>query len=195
MDWVAKSKLIIFSACLFPLVWTVYAAVSNQLGPDPGNELTRTLGEWSLRFLCLTLCITPLRKMTGVNKLIRYRRMIGLFSLFYAVCHVMAYLAFMLGWQWQTLVDDLVQRPYIIVGAIALVILLLLGATSTKGMMRRLGRLWFRFHKLVYLAAALVLVHFFWLVRSDYTEPFAYGAVLAVLALLRLKGWLNKQKS
>ena len=187
MDWIAKSKLVVFPLCLSPLGYLIYLAVNNQLGPDPANALTRDLGEWALIFLCITLAITPLRKLTGINKLIRYRRMIGLFVLFYALLHLMSYLAFMLGWQWQTLVEDLYKRPYIIVGALAVLILLALGVTSTKGMMRRLGRNWSRLHKLVYLVAGLSVLHFLWLVKSDYTEPVIYGVMLSFLLLLRFK--------
>lgn len=186
MDWIAKSKLVIFPLCLMPIASGIYEAVTNQLGPDPGSELTRELGEWALRFLCITLLVTPLRKITGVSRLVKFRRMLGLFSLFYAVLHVLSYLAFMLGWQWLTLVEDLYKRPYIIVGAFAVVILVALGATSTKGMMRRLGRNWSKLHRLVYVAAILAVVHFLWLVKSDYTEPVFYLALVFVLLCFRI---------
>ena len=186
MDWIAKSKLAIFPLCLLPFMWTVYGAITNQLGPDPGTYLTRELGEWALRFLCLTLLITPLRKITGINKLIRYRRMLGLFTLFYAVMHVLVYLAFMLGWQWRTLIEDLYKRPYIVVGALAVLIFVVLGVTSPKVVMKKLGRNWVRLHRLIYVAAGLVVVHYLWLVKSDYTEPVVYGAILLTLMMYRL---------
>ncbi|WP_228550517.1 sulfite oxidase heme-binding subunit YedZ [Endozoicomonas sp. OPT23] len=187
MDWVAKSKLVVFPACLIPLALLVQAVLTNNLGPDPANTLTRDLGEWALIFLCGGLAITPMRKFTGVNKLIRFRRMIGLFTLFYALLHITAYLAFMLAWDWATLAEDLYKRPYIIVGALAVLILTALGVTSTKGMMRRLGKKWAKLHKLVYLSAGLAVLHFLWLVKSDYTEPVTYGSVIVVLLLVRLK--------
>ena len=186
MDWITKSKLVIFPLCLIPLASGVYEAVTNQLGPDPGSELTRDLGEWALRFLCVTLLVTPLRRITGVSKLIKFRRMFGLFTLSYAVLHVLSYLAFMLGWQWLTLVEDLYKRPYIIVGALAVVILVTLGVTSTKGMMRRLGCNWAKLHRLVYVAAILAVVHFLWLVKSDYTEPVFYLVLVFVLLCFRI---------
>ena len=186
MDWVAKSKLVVFPACLIPLALLMQSVLTNNLGPDPANTLTRDLGEWALIFLCGGLAITPVRKLTGVNKLIRFRRMVGLFALFYAVLHVAAYLAFMLGWDWTTLAEDLYKRPYIIVGALAVLILAVLGVTSTKGMMRRLGKKWARLHKLVYLAAGLAVLHFLWLVKSDYSEPALYGAIIIALLLTRL---------
>ncbi|MCW7554836.1 sulfoxide reductase heme-binding subunit YedZ [Endozoicomonas gorgoniicola] len=165
---------------------TVYFAFSNQLGPDPGNALTKELGEWALRFLCLTLLITPLRKVTGVPKLIRFRRMFGLFTLFYGLLHTVSYLAFMLGWQWLTLLEDLYQRPYIIIGALAVIILIILGITSTKGMMRRLGRNWSRLHRLVYVAAILAVIHYLWLVKSDYSQPVFYLVVVFALLCFRI---------
>ncbi len=186
MDWIARSKLLVLPACLIPLALLVQAVLNNTIGPDPANTVTRDLGEWALIFLCVGLAITPLRTITGINKLIRFRRMIGLFTLFYAVLHVVSYLAFMLGWQWQTLLEDLYKRPYIIVGALAVVILTTLGATSTKSMMRRLGKNWLKLHKLVYLAAGLAVLHFVWLVKSDYTEPVIYGTILSCLFLLRV---------
>ena len=166
--------------------------MNNQLGPDPATTLNHALGDWALRFLCITLAITPLRKITGINKLIRFRRMLGLFALFYAVLHVFSYLAFMLGWQWGTLADDLYQRPYIIAGAFAVSILIVLGVTSTKGQMKRLGRKWGKLHKLVYLAITLVLIHFIWLVKSDYYEPAIYSAIVFCLMLLRWPPLIKK---
>ena len=118
--------------------------------------------------------------------------MLGLFVLLYALLHVLSYLAFMLGWQWHTQLEDLYKRPYIIVGALAVVILLLLGATSTKAMMRRLGKCWSKLHRLVYLSAALAVVHFLWLVKSYYTEQVVYGVILTCLLLLRLPRGLWK---
>ncbi len=186
LDAVAKIKLVVFPLCFVPLLLLVGDVLNNQLGPDPAKTLTLSLGVWSLRFLCLTLAVTPLRKLAGINKLIRFRRMLGLFSLFYALLHVLSYLAFMLGWHWPTLIEDLYKRPYIIVGALALLILLILGMTSTKAQIKRLGRNWSKIHKLIYPAAALVVAHFFWLVKSDYSEPSLYGVIVFALLFLRL---------
>lgn len=186
MDWITKSKWIIFPLCLLPFLLLAYQAVSHQLGPDPGSELTRGLGEWALRFLCLTLLVTPLRKMTGLTKLIRFRRMLGLFTLFYALLHTLSYLAFMLGWQWLTLLEDLYKRPYIIAGALAGFVLVVLGITSTKGMMRRLGRNWSKLHRLIYVSAVLAVIHYLWLVKSDYSEPVFYLVVVVFLLCFRV---------
>ncbi|WP_257283617.1 sulfite oxidase heme-binding subunit YedZ [Endozoicomonas sp. SESOKO1] len=187
MNRVAKIKLVVFPLSLFPLANLVLKALENHLGPDPASALTHGLGEWALIFLMLSLAISPVRQMTGIGKLIRFRRMLGLFTLFYAVLHLLAYLAFMLSWEWQTLLEDLYKRSYIIVGAFALSILMALGVTSTKNMMRRLGKQWSQLHRLVYVAAVLAVIHFLWLVKSDYTEPVIYGALLAILLLLRTR--------
>lgn len=186
MDLTAKIKLAAFPLSLFPLANLIIKALENTLGPDPASALTHGLGEWALIFLLLSLAISPARRMTGIGKLIRFRRMLGLFALFYAILHLLAYLAFMLSWEWQTLLEDLYKRSYIIVGAFALSILIALGLTSTKKMMKRLGRQWGQLHRLVYVAAILAVVHFLWLVKSDYTEPLIYGAVLTLLLILRL---------
>ncbi len=186
MDTIAKSKLVLFPLCLLPLGGLLMAAFTNDLGPDPGKELTLELGEWALRFLLITLAITPARKLTGFSKLVRYRRMLGLFALFYAVLHLFSYLGFMLAWDWMELLDDLYKRSYIIVGAMALSIMIALGVTSPRRMMRKMGRSWRKLHKLVYAAAALAVVHYIWLVKSDYTEPAIYGAIFLVLMLLRV---------
>lgn len=191
MDRVAQSKLIIFPLCLAPLVALILAAQSNQLGADPAHELTLELGEWGLRFLLISLAVTPIRRMTGFNKIIRYRRMLGLFALFYASLHLLSYLSFMLAWEWDTLLEDLYKRTYIVVGAAALSILMALGATSSKKVMRLMGRSWQKLHKLVYFAAALVILHFAWLVKSDYSEPFVYGFIFLLLMVLRV---VPKQK-
>lgn len=186
MDTIAKSKFIIFPLCLLPLVGLFMNVLANNLGPDPGRELTQELGEWALRFLLGSLAITPVRKITGFGKLIRFRRMLGLFALFYAVLHMFSYLAFMLQWDWMELVEDLSERRYIIVGGMALSILIALGVTSTKSMMRKMGRSWKQLHKLIYVAGALAVVHYTWLVKSDYTDPAIYGAILFLLMLLRM---------
>ena len=188
MDFIAKTKLVVFPLCLLPLAGLVYGALNNQLGPDPARELTLELGEWALRFLLLSLAVTPVRKLSGLGKLVRYRRMLGLFALFYGVLHLSSYLVFMLDLDWQVLLEDLYKRPYIIAGALAVLILIALGATSTKSMIRKLGKRWVKLHRLVYLAGGLGVLHFFWLVKSDYSEPLIYGIIFLALMLLRLSG-------
>ncbi|WP_257297175.1 sulfite oxidase heme-binding subunit YedZ [Endozoicomonas sp. YOMI1] len=194
MDRIAKIKLAVFPLSLFPLANLMIKALENNLGPDPASAVTHGLGEWALIFLLLSLAISPARRLTGIGKLIRFRRMLGLFALFYAVSHLLAYLAFMLSWEWQTLLEDLYKRSYIVVGAFALSILMALGVTSSKKMMKRLGKQWSQLHRLVYAAAVLAVIHFLWLVKSDYTEPVIYGALLAILLLLRTRAFSLSRK-
>lgn len=186
MDTIAKTKLIIFPVCLLPLFFLIQEGLNNDLGPDPGRELTLELGEWALRFLLITLALSPIKKLTSKGKVIRYRRMLGLFALFYAAVHLVSYLGFMLAWDWGELLNDLYKRSYIIVGAMALSIMIALGVTSPKVMMRKMGRSWKKLHKLVYVAAILAIVHYLWLVKSDYSEPLIYGGILVLLMIARL---------
>ncbi|WP_461538763.1 protein-methionine-sulfoxide reductase heme-binding subunit MsrQ [Spongorhabdus nitratireducens] len=180
-------KVLLFNICLLPLAWLGYKISINALGADPGKEVVHFLGEWAFYLLLASLAITPLRRITGINKLIRYRRMVGLFALFYAALHFVGYLFFLLGWQFADLIDDVVKRPYITVGFAAFFILVVLGATSTQRMMRLLGKNWQKLHRLVYLAALLSLVHLIWLTKSDYTSAAYYGGVFALLMLARVK--------
>ncbi len=180
-------KVLLFILCLVPFAWLVFMIVEDQLGADPGKDVVLFLGEWAFRFLLITLTITPLRRLTGINKLIRYRRMLGLFALFYASLHFTGYLFFLLDWQWDELIDDLTDRPYISVGFFSLFILILLGATSTQKMMRWLGKRWQQLHRLVYIAALLALVHLIWLSKSDYTSAAYYGGALALLMIARIR--------
>ena len=179
-------KIAIFLLALLPWVLMWIAAVQESLGPDPAKVLSHISGEWALRFLVLTLAITPIRLISQSAEWIHYRRMLGLFAFFYAVNHLIIYCLFLLALQWQELWADIVERPFITVGFLALLILLPLAITSTKNWQRKLGRNWARLHKLIYIAVALVLLHFIWQARSDLTEPLVYTAVVIVLMLFRL---------
>lgn len=185
MNWNARWIWhILFWGALAPLVVLIAQLLSRDLGPDPGKTLTEELGRWGLIFLLLTLTLTPLKRFLNIP-LLRYRRMIGLYAFFYACLHVTAYLLFLADFQ--ALWEDLLKRPYIMVGAAAFLILLALAVTSPRSMVRRLGKRWRTLHKGVYAAAILVVVHFLWQARADLGEPIAYGAVLAVLLLSRVK--------
>ena len=149
-------------------------------------------GEWALRFLLLTLAITPLRKFTRINSFIRYRRMLGLFAFFYASLHFLTYLILDQFFDWQEIIKDIVERPYITVGFVAFVLLIPLAITSTKKMVSRLGSRWQKLHKLVYLIGILAILHFLWLVKADLLEPLIYSIVLATLLVLRLPRLKNR---
>ena len=180
-------KPVVFLLALIPFVYLLLKVLQNDLGPDPAQSLSIEPGEWSLRFLLLTLTITPLRQMFGLIEIARLRRMIGLFTFFYATIHLLSWMAFILGFRWFAIAEELVERPYITVGFLAYVILVLLGVTSTNTMIRKLGKNWKRLHKLIYLASLLVIIHLLWILRTDMTEAVIYGALVAILLGSALK--------
>jgi sulfoxide reductase heme-binding subunit YedZ len=180
------SKPLLFLLCVVPLGLLVLRAVNNDLGANPVEALTHDTGDWALRFLLITLAVSPLRMLTGKAWPIRYRRMLGLFAFFYAVLHFGIYLWIDQAFLWSEIVADIVKRPYITIGFAAFLILLPLALTSTKGMVRRLGRRWSSLHKLVYVAAMLGVLHFLWLVKADYREPGLYLLIFLVLMLFRI---------
>lgn len=179
-------KPVVFLLALLPLAWVVWRVVSNDLGPDPAQELAIETGEWSIRFLLLALAMTPLRQLTGLVDFVRQRRMVGLFAWFYASLHFLVWLSFVWGLRWGTVGAEIIERPYITVGFLAWVILLALALTSPKFMVRKLGRNWKRLHRLVYVSGVLAIVHLLWIQRTDLIEPVFYGSILAVLLGYRL---------
>lgn len=178
-------RLMVALLASVPLLVLVVNIVGQSLGPDPGQEVTESLGLAALQLLIATLCMTPLKRWSGWGGWIRVRRMLGLFAFFYAVLHVFAFLQFILGWSdlWTTFT----KRPYILAGALSFLMLVPLALTSTKGMMRRLGKSWKSLHKLVYPIVAIAWVHFIWQARSDVGEMVVYGLVIVALLALRWK--------
>ena len=185
-------KAIVHLAALSPLaillwqMWSVAKTSSNALGADPVAEIEHRLGLWAIRFLMLALAITPLRQLTGWNVLVRFRRMLGLYAFAYASLHLSAYLGLDLRGYWTQIFEDIAKRPYITVGFIAWLLLVPLAITSTTGWIKRLGRNWARLHMLVYAVAALAVLHFWWLVKSDIREPALYAGIAALLLGWRL---------
>lgn len=179
-------KSLIFGASLLPLAWLFWLGWEGELGVNPVETLSHRTGDWSLRFLLLTLAVTPLRRLSGWNWLQKFRRMLGLFTFFYVCLHFSVYLIFDQFFDWQAIVADVAKRPYITVGFAGFLLLIPLAATSTSGMMKRLGRNWQRLHRLVYPIGVLGVLHYLWLVKADITEPLLYGGVLAVLLGYRL---------
>ena len=178
----AGVRLSAFALALVPLAQTVVDAFTGGLGANPIEEITHRSGWWALAFLMLTLAVTPIRQITGIGWLIRLRRMLGLFAFFYASLHFAIYLGLDQFFAFDYILEDIAERPYITVGFAALLILIPLAVTSTKRMVKRLGgRRWSRLHKLVYLAAALGVLHFLWLVKADLREPAVFAAILTVL--------------
>lgn len=185
------AKTAVHALALIPaaiLAWRIWTTAQggDALGADPVAAITHFTGDWALRFLLIALAVTPLRRLTGWTPALRFRRLLGLYTFFYACAHFATYLVLDLGGYWAQILEDVVKRPYITVGFSAWLILLALALTSTKGSIRRLGKLWARLHKLVYAAGALAVLHYLWLVKSDVREPLLYGTILALLLGLRL---------
>jgi sulfoxide reductase heme-binding subunit YedZ len=172
--------------CVLPLLRLLALGVSGGLGANPIEFITRSTGTWTLVGLLVTLSVTPLRRLTGRADLLRFRRMLGLFTFFYACLHFVTYIWLDQFFDPAAIARDIVKRPFITVGFTAFVLLIPLAATSTHAMMHRLGRRWQLLHRLVYPIAMLVVTHFLWLVKKDLTEPLIFGAVLALLLVLRL---------
>jgi sulfoxide reductase heme-binding subunit YedZ len=188
------TKVPIFILCLVPLGVLVWRALTGNLGPNQVETLQHTTGDWTLRFLVITLCITPLRKLLKLPDLIRFRRMLGLFAFFYACLHFLTYLgpdqSFDLAAMWK----DVYKRPFITVGFTAFVLLIPLALTSTAGWIRRLGgRRWQMLHRLIYISAICGVIHYYWLVKSAVLRPLTYGAIVAILLLWRLGDWLIRR--
>jgi sulfoxide reductase heme-binding subunit YedZ len=174
------------AAALLPLAWLGVRAATDALGAEPVETLLHGTGDWALRLLLASLAITPARRWLGLSVLAPLRRSFGLFAALYAGLHFTIYLTLEVGLDAGLLLEDVTERPYVSAGFGALVLLLALAVTSTRGWQRRLGRRWVRLHRLVYLAAALAVLHFLWLVKADLREPLVYAAILALLLLARL---------
>lgn len=179
-------KPAVFLLCLAPLVVTLWQFWSDRLGANPIDELADASGEWTLRFLLVTLAMTPLKQLSGWGWPIRVRRMLGLFAFFYACLHLSIYLWLDQFFDWPEIGLDILERPFIAVGMTAFIALLPLALTSNRFMVRRLGRTWNTLHRLAYVIPVLGVVHFWWLVKADVLEPFVYALVLAVLLMYRL---------
>lgn len=187
------AKAIVLFIGLVPAALLLWAGLNDRLGPDPAKLLVDETGLWAIRFLFLSLAMTPLRRVTGFSLWMRYRRMLGLFSLFYAFLHVISYVFLLFGAQWSQLVTELVKRPYILVGSLALLLMVPLGLTSTKGWQRRLGRRWRSLHRLVYPVSLLALLHFAWVNKLGILVVWPYALALALMLGLRL--WWFFQRS
>ena len=191
------AKPVLFALALLPLAWLFYAATADQLGANPAEALIRSLGDWTLRFLCLALAVTPLRVLTHTPALARFRRMVGLWVFFYAVLHLLAYAVFDMELDVTEMLLDVVKRPFILVGTLALVLLALLAATSFNGAIGWLGaKRWRALHRAVYAVAVLSVLHFFWMRagKNDFAEVALYAAVLALLLGWRVQqAWQARQ--
>ena len=183
-------KPVVFAASLYPLARLVLFGLTDRLGANPVEFITRSTGLWALVFLCITLAITPLRRLTGFNLLTRLRRMLGLFAFFYAALHFTTYVWFDQWFDLASIAKDVFKRPFITVGFAAFVLLVPLAATSSRAMVRRLGRRWQLLHRSVYLIAVLAILHFWWMKagKHDLILPEIYGAIVLALLAARLNG-------
>ena len=189
-------KPAVFLACLGPLSWLVYNAFWGDLGANPVETITNTTGIWTLRFLAVTVAITPVRWVTKWNPIITFRRMIGLYAFFYGTLHFLIYFILDRSLIFDDLWEDIVKRPYITVGFTAFMLMVPLAFTSTTGWIRRMGgKRWNLLHKLVYVSATLGVVHYWWKVKLDVTNPMYYAAIVAALLGVRLVRWFARRQA
>ena len=179
-------KPLLFILLLLPALYYAYGIWQDTLGANPLEAVIRGLGDWALRILLLTLLMSPLRRLINWAQALRLRRMLGLYAYFYVILHLLGYLWFDQFFDWEEIWFDILERPFITIGMVAVVLLTPLAITSTKGMIRRMGKNWKRLHSLVYLISILAVIHFWWMVKLDITEPAIYSGILAILLAERL---------
>jgi sulfoxide reductase heme-binding subunit YedZ len=187
-------KPLVFIACLMPIANMAFGGFRAQLGANPIEAITHETGDWTIRMLLATLAITPLRRITGINELISFRRMIGLFAFFYGTLHFLTYIWLDKFFDWHEIVKDVYKRPFITAGFTGFVLMIPLAITSTKGWIRRLGKKWTMLHRLIYISATAGVVHYIWLVKKDIRKPMIYAVILAVLLLWRIGDWIIKRQ-
>ena len=186
-------KPLIFLAALVPLTLLIFNVLTGRTSANPAEDILLTTGIWAFRFLLITLAITPLRRLTGWNRVIQYRRMLGLFAFFYASVHLVSYLAFDRLFKFDEILADIAKRPFITAGMAAFTLMVPLALTSTKGWIRRLGRRWQTLHRLVYFSAIAAALHFIWKVKVVIGEPVYYAAILAMLLGFRVWVWSRRR--
>jgi len=194
-SWIGLIKAAVWLACLAPLAWLTARlfGIAGSFVADPAYEIVHVIGRTGLNLLLITLGITPVRILTGFNLLARFRRLLGLFAFFYLCLHLAAFMIFDLQFAWAMIFGEIVKRPYLTIGMLALLLLVPLAVTSTRKMQRRLGRRWVRLHQLVYPIAILGVWHFWWQVKADIREPMLYAGILTVLLAYRLWRYWRRQ--
>ncbi len=191
------AKPLVFCVCLLPFAWLLYGALTQRLGANPAEALIRATGDWTLRFLCLVLAVTPLRIMTKTPALARFRRMLGLFVYFYVVLHLLSYSGFDMSFELTDIARDIAKRPFILVGFSAFLLLTPLALTSVNRIIKVLGaKRWQRLHQLIYAVAGLAVLHFFWMRagKNNFAEVFVYAAVLGLLLGWRVVAFIKKKQ-
>ena len=189
------TKVVVFLAALVPFGILVWRLFTSNLGPNPVETLQHGTGDWTLRFLVITLCITPFRRLLKLPELIRFRRMTGLFAFFYVCFHFLTYLGPDQSFDVSAMLKDVGKRPFITVGFLGFILLVPLAITSTAGWIRRLGgRRWRMLHRAIYVVAIAGVIHYYWLVKSDVHKPLEYGAMVAALLIWRVAAWLSDRR-
>jgi sulfoxide reductase heme-binding subunit YedZ len=183
---IVAAKAGIWALCLAPAGWLAFDAATGRLGANPIETVLLRTGWWTLVLLLASLAITPLRRLSGRGRLVRFRRLVGLFAFAYGTTHLLGYVVLDQWFAWPYIVEDIAERPFILAGFAAWCLLLPLAVTSTRGWIRRLGRAWGRLHRLVYVAAGLGVLHFYWKVKADTREPLVFAAILALLLAARV---------
>jgi sulfoxide reductase heme-binding subunit YedZ len=186
-------KPLAFLAALLPVAWLVWGIFQGTLGANPAETIQLQTGRWALKFLVLTLAVTPVRRLTGWNTVIQYRRMLGLFAFFYASLHFTSYIVLDQFFDWGAIVRDVPKRPFILMGFTAFVLLIPLAVTSTKGWIRRLGRRWQALHRLIYVSAICATIHFIWKVKVATGDPTVYATIVAALLGFRVAWSVRKR--
>jgi len=187
-------KAALWVACLAPALWLTHGALTDGLGANPIEKITLVTGKAALTILIVTLAVTPIRRVSGWNRIIQLRRPLGLFAFFYVVLHLLTYVTLDLYFDFAAVGEDILKRPYITVGFAAFLLLVPLAITSTKGWIRRLGKRWQALHSLVYVASVLAIIHFLWKTKADFREVGVYASVLGVLLLSRVPGWYTRRR-
>ena len=180
-------KKIVFMVCLWPIISIGFVFFTNSFSANPVNEIIHHFGKWTLIFICLTLSINPLRRITKSNNWLVYRKMLGLFVFFYASIHLLSYAGLDHHFAWNIILEDIIQHRYVLVGATAWLLLLPLAITSSQKMKKILKHNWIKLHRLVYIIAVLGVLHYLWLVKKDLTQPMLYAAIITILLLFRIK--------
>ncbi|MFM0628935.1 protein-methionine-sulfoxide reductase heme-binding subunit MsrQ [Paraburkholderia xenovorans] len=195
--WIVPAKIVVFIAAWYPLARIVLFGLTDRLGANPIEFITRSTGLWTLVFLCITLAVTPLRRLTGVAAFVRFRRMLGLYAFFYATLHFTTYLWFDKWFDVADIIKDIGKRPFITVGFAAFVLLIALAVTSPRAMVRKLGRRWQMLHRSIYVIGALAILHFWWMKagKHDLILPKIYGAIMLALLGWRLIVWVRDRMS
>lgn len=187
-------KVMVFIISLIPFLLLLNDTVKDQLGANPIQSLHFSLGDWALRFLCITLALRPIKILTGNNWPLRFRRMMGLFTFFYASLHLLVYIVLDQSLSWSQIKDEIPKSPYILVGLLAYIMLLPLALTSTKKMQKRLGKSWKKLHSTIYVIAIVATIHYFWLVKLDISQPTIYALVILVLLGIRIVDEVKKRR-